>query len=89
MNRRAFQSYQLNGTLVEKAKQDLLVMHCLPADRGEEITGEVMEGKHSVIFAQSANRFPMHQAILEWVLAEAGPASLADRSAISSIQSKT
>jgi len=89
VRRKAFQPYQLNATLVEKAKPDLLVMHCLPAHRGEEITGEVMDGKHSVIFEQSANRLPMHQAILEWVLAEACPASSADRSAISSIQSRT
>jgi ornithine carbamoyltransferase len=63
-----FQPYQLNQQMVEKARPDLLVMHCLPAHRGEEITDEVMDGRHSVIFQQSANRLPMHQAILEWAL---------------------
>ncbi len=60
--------YQINQKLVDRAKDDVLVMHCLPAHREEEITAEVMEGRHSIIFAQSANRLPMQQAILElWV----------------------
>ena len=57
--------YQVNRSLLSRAKRDCLVMHCLPAHRGEEITGEVMEGPNSVIFTQSANRLPMQQAILE------------------------
>lgn len=65
---RQFKPYQINQKLVERAKSDVLVMHCLPAHRGEEITAEVMEGPHSVIFAQADNRLPMQQAILEkWV----------------------
>jgi len=60
--------YQINQKLVDGAKDNVLVMHCLPAHREEEITAEVMEGRHSIIFAQSANRLPMQQAILEkWV----------------------
>lgn len=60
--------YQINQGLVDRAKKDVLVMHCLPAHRGEEITDEVMEGPHSIVFEQSANRLPMQQAILEkWI----------------------
>jgi ornithine carbamoyltransferase len=65
---REFKPYQINQKLVERAKSDVLVMHCLPAHRGEEITADVMEGPHSVIFSQADNRLPMQQAILErWV----------------------
>jgi len=65
---RQFKPYQINQKLVERAKSDVLVMHCLPAHRGEEITAEVMEGPHSIIFNQADNRLPMQQAILEkWV----------------------
>lgn len=65
---RTFKPYQINQRLVAQAKPDVLVMHCLPAHRGEEITAEVMEGPHSVIFDQADNRLPMQEAILErWV----------------------
>ncbi len=57
--------FQINEALLSKAKQDCLVMHCLPAHRGEEITETVLEGPHSVIFEQAANRLPVQQAILE------------------------
>ncbi len=60
--------YQINKALLSKAKEDCLVMHCLPAHRGEEITAEVMDGPHSVIFEQAANRLPVQQAILEFCL---------------------
>lgn len=63
-----FKPYQLNQKLLAQAQPDVLVMHCLPAHRGEEITAEVMEGPHSVIFDQADNRLPMQEAILErWV----------------------
>jgi len=60
--------YQMNEALLAKAKDDCLVMHCLPAHRGEEITEAVMEGPNSVIFEQAANRLPVQQAILELLL---------------------
>ena len=63
--REAFAGYQINAQLVSRAKADCLVMHCLPAYREEEITSEVMDATHSIIFDQAANRLPMHQAILE------------------------
>ena len=65
---RQFKPYQINSKLVAQAAPDVLVMHCLPAHRGEEITAEVMEGPHSVIFDQADNRLPMQEAILErWI----------------------
>lgn len=65
---RQFKPYQINSKLVALAAPDVLVMHCLPAHRGEEITAEMMEGPHSVIFDQADNRLPMQEAILErWV----------------------
>ena len=60
-------TYQVNEALLSKAKPDCLVMHCLPAHRGEEITNEVMDGPNSVIFEQAANRLPVQQALLEFL----------------------
>ncbi|MCP3678386.1 MAG: ornithine carbamoyltransferase [Deltaproteobacteria bacterium] len=61
----AFKGYQINGALMEGAKSDAIVMHCLPAHRGEEITEEVLEGPHSVVWDQAENRLHMQKAILE------------------------
>ncbi|MCX5896415.1 MAG: ornithine carbamoyltransferase [Proteobacteria bacterium] len=63
---RIFKNFQVNSKLVEAADKDVLVMHCLPAHRGEEITDEVMDGEHSVIFDQAENRLHIQKAILEW-----------------------
>ncbi len=63
--KKIFKDYRVDARLLHLARQDCMVMHCLPAHRGEEITDEVMEGPHSVIFEQASNRLPMHQAILE------------------------
>lgn len=62
---KAFQSYQINRGLVETAKPDVIVMHCLPAHRGEEITDEVIEGKHSIVLDQAENRLHTQKAIME------------------------
>jgi len=62
--KQAFDGYQINEALVQKAKKDVLVMHCLPAYRGEEITAGVLDGKNSVVFDQAENRLYMQQAIL-------------------------
>lgn len=64
---RAFRPYQLNRTLLREAPE-ALVMHCLPAHRGEEITDEVMDGPQSVVFDQSENRLHVQKAILEWLM---------------------
>ncbi len=60
-----FKNYQLNGALLAKADKDAIVMHCLPAHRGEEVTEEVLEGPQSVIFDQAENKMHIHAAILE------------------------
>lgn len=62
--RKDFAGYQINKALVEKAKPDCVVMHCLPAHRGEEITEEVMDGAQSVVFDEAENRLHVQKAIL-------------------------
>ena len=57
--------YQLNANIIKKAKKDCIVMHCLPAHRGEEITDDVVDGPRSIVFEQAANRLVVGQAILE------------------------
>jgi ornithine carbamoyltransferase len=66
--RRAFASFQVDGKLVKAARRDAIVMHCLPAHRGEEITGEVFEQFQEVIFTQAENRLHVQKALLEWLL---------------------
>jgi ornithine carbamoyltransferase len=66
----AFRDYQINADLVRKAKSDAIVMHCLPAHRGEEITDEVMDGPNSAIFDQAENRLHLQRALLDWLLGE-------------------
>lgn len=65
---KTFQKYQVNSALLAVAKRDVMVMHCLPAHRGEEITDEVADGKHAIIFDQAENRLHMQKAILETFL---------------------
>jgi ornithine carbamoyltransferase len=65
---KAFQGYQVNTDLVRQARKDVVVMHCLPAHRGEEITDEVMDGPHSVVFDQAENRLHVQKAILTLVM---------------------
>ena len=64
----ALKPYQINRKLVESAKKDVLVMHCLPAHREMEITSEVMDGKHSIVFDQAENRLHLQKALLETLL---------------------
>jgi len=69
--RRAFQGYQVNSELLRKAKPDAIVMHDLPAHRGEEITDEVMDGPQSVVFDQAENRLHAQKALLCWLMGKA------------------
>jgi ornithine carbamoyltransferase len=66
--RRAFQGYQLNQAVVAKANRDAVVMHCLPAHRGEEITDDVLDGPQSVVLDQAENRLHVQKAIMVWAL---------------------
>jgi ornithine carbamoyltransferase len=65
---KAFADYQLNRTLVDLAKPDVIVMHCLPAHRGEEISAEVLDGPRSVVFDEAENRLHAQKAVLSLVL---------------------
>jgi len=65
---RDFQGFQVNQALVDLARKDVVVMHCLPAHRGEEITEEVMDGPHSIILDQAENRLHVQKAILVTLL---------------------
>ena len=59
-----FQGMQVNAALMKQANKDAIVMHCLPAHRGEEITDDVMESKNSVVFDQAENRLHVQKAVL-------------------------
>lgn len=64
-----FPPYQVNDELVAHAKDDAIVMHCLPAHRGEEITDSVADGAHSVLFPQAENRLHAQKGILALLMA--------------------
>ncbi|HEY5571996.1 MAG TPA: ornithine carbamoyltransferase [Anaerolineales bacterium] len=65
-----FPPYQVNSVLVNEAKTNVIVMHCLPAHRGQEITDEVADGPHSVMFVQARNRMHAQKAILVRLIGE-------------------
>ncbi len=62
--KKVFAQYQLNTELLKHAKPDVYVMHCLPAHRGDEITDEVIDGKHSIVFDEAENRMHVQKAII-------------------------
>lgn len=63
-----FLPYQVNTKLIERANKDLIVMHCLPAHRGEEITGKVIDGPHSVVWDEAENRLHVQKAIMSLLI---------------------
>jgi ornithine carbamoyltransferase len=66
--KKIFKNYSINKKLLGKAKKDAIVMHCLPAHRGEEITADVIDGPHSVVIDEAENRLHVQKAILEILL---------------------
>jgi ornithine carbamoyltransferase len=66
--RESFRPYQVNGEVLGFARPDALVMHCLPAHRGEEITDAVIDGPQSIVFDQAENRLHLQKAIMVWLL---------------------
>jgi ornithine carbamoyltransferase len=70
LRRQAFEEYQVNAKVVALAKNEVLVMHCLPAHRGEEITADVLESPRSVVLEQAENRLHIQKAIMVWLLQE-------------------
>jgi len=63
-----FAPFQLNATLLASAAPHAIVLHCLPAHRGEEITDEVIEGSQSVVWDEAENRLHTQKALLEWLM---------------------
>jgi ornithine carbamoyltransferase len=68
----AFQKFQVNKDLVSKAKDDVMVMHCLPAHRGEEISEDILEAENASFWDQAENKRHMHKAILETLIVHNG-----------------
>lgn len=66
--REAFAGYQINASLQAKAHKDVIILHCLPAHRGEEITDEVIDGSRSAVFDQAENRLHAQKALLAAIM---------------------
>jgi ornithine carbamoyltransferase len=67
-----FGSYQVDSALMALAKPDALFLHCLPADRGYEVTADVIDGPQSVIWDEAENRLHAQKALMVWLLEKAG-----------------
>lgn len=68
IRKKVFASYQINQEILKLANSDAIVLHCLPAHRGEEITEDVIEGPQSVVFDEAENRLHAHKAIMALVM---------------------
>ena len=68
--KRDFRNFQVNEKIVRMARPGVKVMHCLPAHRGDEITDEVMDGPHSIVFDEAENRLHLQKAILVTLLVQ-------------------
>jgi ornithine carbamoyltransferase len=67
---KALHDYQINAELLSVARPDAMVLHCLPAHRGEEITDEVIEGPHSAVFDEAENRLHVQKAIMALLMSD-------------------
>jgi ornithine carbamoyltransferase len=74
--RTVFAPYQVNSTLLSGLPGEAIFLHCLPAHRGEEVTGEVLDGPRSRIIPQAANRLHFQKALLIWLMLESWPEGL-------------
>ena len=77
--RQAFAQFRVDAKLLQHAPDHVRIMHCLPAHRGEEITDEVLDGPHSVVFQQAANRMYAQETLLLWLLGKLRRTSPASR----------
>ena len=68
--REAFARYQVNEDLLSLAREDVIFLHCLPAHREEEVTSGVLDGPHSQVLLQAANRLHFQMALLVWLLGD-------------------
>ena len=66
--RKLLKPYQVNKKIMKSAKIDAIFMHCLPANRGEEVTDEVMDGKQSAVWLETLNRIHVQKSIIQWCL---------------------
>tara|TARA_B100000686_G_C16397764_1_gene765713 strand:- start:132 stop:626 length:495 start_codon:yes stop_codon:yes gene_type:complete len=66
--KKLLKKYQVNKKIMKKAKPNAIFMHCLPANRGEEVTDEVINGKQSVVWSEALNRIHVQKSIIEWCL---------------------
>ncbi|WP_022873636.1 ornithine carbamoyltransferase [Nesterenkonia alba] len=78
-----FGDYQVNAQSLEVAAEDAVVLHCLPAYRGMEITAEVLDGPRSVIWDEAENRLHAQKALMAWLLVESG---LADEATVAAVK---
>ena len=65
---KVFPPYQVNAKLVGEADKDVIVMHCLPAHRDEEVTSDVIDGPQSVVWDEAENRMHVQKALMEYLL---------------------
>jgi len=66
--KKALKPFQVNKKIMKSSKRDSIFMHCLPANRGEEVTNDVMDGKQSVVWLEALNRIHAQKSIIEWCL---------------------